>query len=144
MHDSKLPMKTYMASLYQAQAYRNLNSFFNNLLKIHDLKQSEWTFLGILYDAKKTNLTTMAEIMNVRQPMVSRLSRQLVEKGYVRIIKYEKDSRIRYLEMPDMAKRKVENIETELRIALKPSLKKISRKELTCYTGVLIKLSKKM
>ncbi len=134
-------MKTYKAGLYQARAYRNLNTLFNRLLRVHNLTQSEWLFLGILYDSEKINMTDMARSMGVRHPLATRLSKQLADKGYIDFIKNEKDSRMRYMRMPAAARREVELIESELRIEMKKSLKLIRRSELACYVGVLIKLS---
>lgn len=135
--EKKLRISTYTSLLLQSQAVRTLKKNYNSILSEYNLSVTEWMLIGQLYDEKELQASEIAEILDVKPPLVTNLIAQLEKKELVVRKKDSKDSRAKVIVMSKKTEELVPKIEDDLKKTMKKSLGKTSLNDLLNYQKVL-------
>lgn len=132
---------TYRAGLLQAKAYRILKQKTALILLPYDLSTLDWALLGILNDTKDgRRMITLATILGVEAPLITRMVTKLEKKKLVRQKKDHEDVRAKVVTFTNEGRNQVKKIETILRKNIKENFKGISKRDLLRYLYVLEKI----
>jgi DNA-binding MarR family transcriptional regulator len=135
---------TYRAGMLQSQAYRALSNFLTEALKPHGITMTGWATLGTLRDQPELRLTEIAEILNVKPPVVTTMVRDLEKRGLVERQAQSGDNRVTKLTLTDPGQDLVDRVELELRKSLREYLVDVPINELVIYLRVIEKLAAKL
>jgi DNA-binding MarR family transcriptional regulator len=129
---------TYRVGLLQAKAYRLLKHHTDKKLIPFDMSSTHWAFLGLVYDATiGMRPGEIAEELGVEASFVTRLLNEFIEKGFIKRMTDEKDSRATLITLTEKGRVQVGKIEKYLRAEVAPLLEGISMGDLLSYLEVL-------
>jgi DNA-binding MarR family transcriptional regulator len=134
---TSIELATYEAGMLQGAAYRNLMSFMTEALGGTGLTVSEWSVLGILMTRGEARPSDIANIMDVKTPMATRLVRSLLEKGLITEKPVSDDQRGKMIVMTKKGRGVLDDYETTMRSALREYLSGVERRDLIGYLRVL-------
>lgn len=89
------------AALLHRQSHRKLATVFNQILEKYNLSTLEWTLLHTLKQNPTSNMSQIAQSLQVEKPMVSQLRRTLKKKNYITITVNEADARGRKIKLTE-------------------------------------------
>lgn len=133
-------LHAYSTGLLQGKAYRALQFHLTKALFPFDISIPEWKLLGQLCDHGPMKLIDLAEILDVKAPLVTRLSSQLEKKGLVRRENDPGDKRIKIIYLLLPGKRMLPVIEKRVKAKMERLLLGTSRPELLTYVRVLARI----
>ena len=132
---------TYRAGLLQAKAYRILKQNTSKILEPYDLSTLDWALIGILYDSKDgRRMSTLATLLGVEPPLISRMVGRLEKKGIMRQKKDGEDTRAKVVTLMAEGRKLVGRIEKVLRKEIKSLFVGASPKDILHYLYVLEKI----
>ncbi len=135
---------TYQAGVVQSQAHRKLKKEVTEYLKPHGLSMMEWFALGLIKDAKNSEMrmTKLAEDLQTTLPYTTNLVNGLMYKGYVTRNHDDSDSRAKILKLVPGVDKKCNEIEYDLRKKMRDLIySNITPKELSIYVKVLYQIA---
>lgn len=99
----------------QIVAYRKIQQRVNLLLSSYQLGSSQWVILGYLYKQRTPwRFTDIAEMLQVENPLVSRLMQPLAKQKLISVTIGQKDKRIRHAAITKKGCKLVEYLEVLL------------------------------
>jgi DNA-binding MarR family transcriptional regulator len=145
-HVSLSQLTTYQAGILHAQSYRQLKRIKNEILGKHGLTMMQWAILGMIHDAgtRGTRMTELAQALDTTNAYVTTTINLLEAKGFVSRLTDEKDTRSKYVSLVPSRRKKIAEIEADVREELRKTLYgKVSRDELETFVRVLAKFAQK-
>lgn len=140
-------LTSYGVGLLQSKAYRALNVLTSNYLSELNLSPIDWAFLGVVYDAKKSNQDIsqkqVAEILGTSEAFVVKLVKKMSDQKYLSQKKIQEDKRMRLLVMNPFGMAFIEKHEPRLRSFMKEQLKGISHIHVLGYLKTIEALADK-
>ncbi len=130
-------LHAYSTGLLQGKAYRVLQFHLTKALFPYDLSIPEWKLLGQLCDHGPMKLIDLAEILDVKAPLVTRLSSQLEKKKLIRREYAPGDKRIKIIHLLLPGKRMLPMIEKGVKARMGKLLVGTSQADLHTYVRVL-------
>ena len=135
-----IPLTTHQTGLLQWKGYRTLEAFLSPVLAKHRLSHSQWKLLGVVYDARDLQASHIAEILDVKAPLVTRMLAQLLEKKLIYIEARSKDRRAKWVSITASGAKKLTLVEKDVRTMLGKVFQGISPEHLDAYKEVLKKI----
>jgi DNA-binding MarR family transcriptional regulator len=139
----KVRLRTYQAGLLQAKAHRVLTSYMTEALAPYGISLPEWALLGLLKDHKVLRPSEIADHLGVKPPVATAHLKRLDSAGLIHRNQPADDSRVVEISLTPEGIRKVDTIESRLRVDLRGFLKGIKVADLITYIRVLAKLADK-
>lgn len=135
---SNKPILTaHSTGLLQGIAYSRLHSKLTKVLFPHNLSIPEWKLLGQLYDHGNIRMNELSGYLNYDPPLVTKLTKQLEKKGYLRR-QYDKfDERAKIIILSTKGVNKLYELDPVIKNNISEILKGISQEELRTYIKVL-------
>jgi len=133
-------LNAYSTSLLQGKAYRALSRHLTQALFPHKLSIPEWKLLGQLYEKGEMRLAELADLLEVRPPLVTKLVDGLEARGLLRRIPDPEDSRARLISATAEGRGIIPKAEKDVKRAMAVLLKDVSREDLLKYLRVLAKI----
>ena len=129
--------RVYNLGLMQGRAYRKLSSHLTKALFPYDLSIPEWKLLGQLFDHGDMKLAKLADLLSVEAPLVTALVDKLEKKGLVERTNDAKDRRAKVITATKKGIKLVEEIEPNVRAAMRVLFKGVTPDEFKIYLRVL-------
>lgn len=123
--------------MLQWQSYRTLKAFHSSILAKYHITRTEWKFLGIISDEGELRVTEIAEKLGVRIPLVTRMIKALLHKENIIISQHPRDKRVKCIDITANGKKRLTQIEKDIRKNLEGLLQGISFKKIEIYEEVL-------
>ncbi len=130
-------MSIYLSGILQGKAYRILQNNLTEALLPFNISIPEWKILGLLQIEKGLKITTIADILDVESPLVTRLINTLEKNELVQKEQNKKDKRIMTIVSTHKGKKLIQDSDSAVRNALGILLKGISAEEMEIYKKVL-------
>ncbi len=128
----------YASGLLFTQAHKAVRSAIYNILDGHDINASQWAILGATLQAPDgIRLTTVAKQMDVKAPLVTMLSTDLVQMGLIIRIHHHTDGRAKLLVVTAKGKKVALKIESEINEKIGTLLNGASDDEILAFQNVL-------
>lgn len=143
-YDPKKGLSTYNTGIIQAKAYRAMRITLTNALKKYNLSMSEWALLGTIYDRKFVKYSELADLLEVKAPLITKIVDGLIDKELVSSIKDKDDKRSKQLTVTPNGLKTIPTIEKDVKNSTKNLIPDISHPELLIYVKVLHALAKNL
>ncbi|MEO6729061.1 MAG: MarR family transcriptional regulator [Candidatus Dojkabacteria bacterium] len=140
-YDPKKGLSTYNTGIIQAKAYRAMRITLTSGLKKYGLSMSEWALLGTIYDKKFVKYSELADLLEVKAPLITKIVDGLIDKELVSSIKDKDDKRSKLLTVTPKALGLIPTIEKEVKERTKNLISDITHPELLIYVKVLHSLA---
>lgn len=137
-------LTTYQACILQARAYRVLKDFVAKQLDGYDITMMEWVLLGVVHEAgsKGVSPSMLSQQLDVSLPMITRMLNSLNAAGYITRRNVLKDKRQQIIMATQQGRRLAQNIEGQVRGAMKEWLKDVNREDIAAYVRLMDRLAK--
>lgn len=125
--------------MIQTVAYKRIRTVLNSVLMHFDINATQWIMLGVLYESTTgLRITDIARSVEVEVPLITRLSRTLLDAGLVReSTAVTTDKRARPLALTSRGKSLISKIEKELEHRMQKLEKGMSDREVKRYFQTL-------
>jgi len=143
-YDPQKGLTTYNTGIVQAKAYRAMRISLTNALKKYNLSMSEWALLGTIYDRKFVKYSDLADLLEVKAPLITKIVDGLIDKELVNSVKDKDDKRSKLLTVTPKATKSIPEIEKNVKNNTKNLIPDISHSELLIYVKVLHSLAKNL
>jgi DNA-binding MarR family transcriptional regulator len=151
MYQKKTPIKkrlsieetslnAYSTGLLQGKAYRALSHHLTQALFPYKLSIPEWKLLGQLYEKGEMRLAELADLLDVRPPLVTKLVDSLEARGMLLRIRDPEDSRARLISATREGKLVIPKAEHAVKQAMVALLQGVTRDNLLNYLRVLAQI----
>lgn len=77
----------------------------------HTVQPRWFVLLALLYRRGRVGVVDAAESLGISQPAVSQFSRDLEDKGWLKVVFDEQDGRKRYLALTDLGRKEVDSLQ---------------------------------
>lgn len=137
-------LSTYQAGILQSSAHRALGVYVSQLLQPYGLTMMQWFVLGLVFDAGKdgARMTELTKQLDTTMSFVTNHINRLESMNLVTRKVDTKDTRVRIVTIRSNARKKVEQIEREVRQGMRQGVySRITQDEMRTYLTVLYKLS---
>lgn len=129
---------TYMIGILQVRAYRMLQSYVQAVLDNFDLNSTQWSILGLVSETTEgIRVMDVAERLGVEAPLVTMLSRPLIERDILKKVQPAADNRARLLVITPLGEQLVRDVEKILFDRLQILIRGVSEQEMDTYKKVL-------
>lgn len=133
-------LNAYSTGLLQGKAYRALSHYLTRALFPHQLSIPEWKLLGQLYEKGEMRLALLADLLEVRPPLVTKLVDSLEKRGLIERVRDPEDSRARLISATKAGKELIPKAEKDVKRAMRALLDGVTREDLLTYLRVLTKI----
>lgn len=132
-------MTTYQAGLLQARSYRRLKRFMAEQLAPYDLTMMQWSLLGHIRDYGQEGVRTgaLAGVFGTQTSLMTNMVNRLENRGLVYRTADPDDSRARKVRVTSEGAQFVNEVEQQLRTAMREWLGDVNRKHLYRYIQVM-------
>lgn len=131
-------LATYIGGPIQTHAYRVLRKHVYSCLEQYDLTPTKWALLGMIFNtAGGIRASDAATKLEVKIPLITSISHELVAKGYVQRANNLQDKRSKLLTITAKGKKQVALIEATVTAHLEKLLQGVSAQEMAAYHHVL-------
>lgn len=138
-----LTLATYQTGALEARAHRVFTTSVNKSLSDYGLSMPQWAVLGVLNDHDDRRPFQIAEVLNVRPPVVTALINELEANKLVMRKVHASDSRATLIVLTRQGKQLVAKVERHVQKDLRVLFGDITVPELAVYIRVLTKLAAK-
>jgi len=129
---------TYTSGLLFTRAHKAVRSRICELLEAHGLTPSYWFILGITTGSPDgIRLTSVAKQMDVKAPLVTMLSNDLIAKGLISRVPHQTDGRAKLLKATPAGRKLAGNVENELTIEIARLMYGVSAPDVAAFQGTL-------
>ena len=133
-----MTLPTYVTSTTQTKAYRLLREHVYAVLSEYGLTPTHWSMLGIITEARDgVRHVEISDLLHVKPPLVTAMTKQLLEQGMIRSVQNQFDARAKLLALSPTGKLFVKNVEAAMNIALGKLLVGLTEQDLITYQKVL-------
>ncbi len=121
-----------------AKAHTLLRESVRTTLSKHKLTPTSWHFVSaIAYTKGGVRMGSLAKKLNVKAPLVTVMSRQFIERGWIKMTSGDPDRRAKSLIMTPQGTAVIRNIEADLQEVLGSLLVGLTEEEMQTYRHVL-------
>jgi DNA-binding MarR family transcriptional regulator len=121
---------TYKSGLLFTQAYKAVHDHIYNVLSEYNLTPSYWAILGATLDAPRgVTLADVARQMDVKAPLVTMLSNDLIERELVIRLPHQSDHRAKLLFLTNEGRKLAEKVEKEVDHEINYLIKGVNAKD---------------
>jgi DNA-binding MarR family transcriptional regulator len=133
----------YETCLYHSRTDRALRAVVGRCLEKYHVTMMEWLLLGLVGSGPTEgwNMSALARLLEVTMPQVTALTSHLLEQKLVKQKAAKQDRRNRYVLITGRGKTLLENIEEDIKIAMKEWLASISEDQLKAYVNTVRQIS---
>lgn len=111
---------TYLSGALFMKAYRLLRLNVTGCLSQFDINPTSWVLLGIIRETKDgIRLAEVANIMNVKAPLITTLVQDLMAKQLIELLPHHTDKRVKLLLLTPVGKIYMKKVEAALDESLK-------------------------
>lgn len=135
---------SYSVMLAKMRAFRATKVVIAAALKPFDITIMQWLFLGVVAKENGTTAMAVAHALQISMPLVTRFSKQLHDKGFIRIEPDKQDKRTKHITLSATGKHLLEESEPVVRQALKAWLEEIPRDQVETYIHVILQVAYKL
>jgi len=129
---------TYTSGLLFTRAHKAVRSRICELLEAHGLTPSYWFILGITTGSPDgIRLTSVAKQMDVKAPLVTMLSNDLIAKGLISRVPHQTDGRAKLLKATPAGRKLAGNVENELTIEIARLMHGVSAGDAAAFRDTL-------
>ncbi len=132
-----MSMTSYQTGTLHARSYRSMTAYLNARLAPYSLTSSEWAVLGALKDVPKQLPSELAATLDVSRPFIAKIIASLDERGFTERGGQTADRRMSPVCLSEEGVRRADEIEADIRQALREYLADIPREKLASYLEVL-------
>lgn len=131
-------LQTYTTGTIQTRAYRVLRQHVVDVLAQYELTPTYWSMLGIIYESRDgIRQIDVADAMQVKPPLVTMMTRELLAKGLVASVVNQFDARAKLLTTTPAGKKQVKTVEAALSKMLDKLLYGVNDSDMKTYNKVL-------
>lgn len=131
-------LQTYTTGTIQTRAYRVLRQHVVDVLAQYELTPTYWSMLGIIYESRDgIRQIDVADAMQVKPPLVTMMTRELLAKGLVASVVNQFDARAKLLTTTPAGKKQVKTVEAALSKMLDKLLFGVNDSDMKTYNKVL-------
>jgi DNA-binding MarR family transcriptional regulator len=131
--------------LAKIRAFRATKDVIARSLLDYDVTIMQWLLLGSLNSKSgKSTAKDVAFELNVSMPFVTRMTKVMEQKGFIRIDPLSEDKRIKILSLTSKGNRLVVDSEPVVRQALKDWLSAVPNEDVKVYITVLLQVAYKL
>ena len=134
---------SYNVMLAKMRAFRATKTVIATALKPFDITIMQWLFLGVIAKQSSTTAMNVAQELQVSMPLVTRFSKQLLEKNLISIEPDNNDKRTKHITLLAAGNNLLEETEPIVRGALKTWLEEVPREHVAVYIKVLLQVAYK-
>jgi DNA-binding MarR family transcriptional regulator len=130
---------SYKSGLLFSQAYKAVHDHIYNVLSKYELTPSYWAIMGAALDAQEDGVT-LAEVarqMDVKAPLVTMLSNDLIERDLICRIPHKTDHRAKLLFLTHEGKKLALKVEKEVDQVIKSLVKGVNAKDTAGFQRTL-------
>ena len=127
----------YKMKLLQGVAYSRLHTYLAETLLPFRLSIPEWKLIGQLHEYGNMKLSDLTDRLSYAQPLVTRLSKQMEEKGFVERLSDPHDERAKVIKITPSGNKLIKTVEAKVIQAMGDVLNGISQADLKTYIQVL-------
>ncbi len=136
---------SYTVMLAKIRAFRATKDVIAKSLKQFDVTIMQWLFLGVVAQGSgKSTAMEIAKHLNVSMPLVTRFTKQLVDKKLISITPDISDKRTKHIELTAAGINLLQKSEPVVREELKQWLNAIPREDVRTYITVLLHVAYKL
>lgn len=129
---------TYLSGALFMKAYRLLRFNVTTCLNNFSINPTSWVLLGIIRETKDgIRLAEVANIMNVKAPLVTTLVQDLIAKDLIELLPHHTDKRVKLLLLTPTGKIFIKKVEVALEKSLRDILAGTTDTELAAFETVL-------
>lgn len=129
---------TYLSGALFMKAYRLLRLNVTGCLSQFGINPTSWVLLGIIRETKDgIRLAEVANIMNVKAPLVTTLVQDLIAKELITLLPHHTDKRVKLLLLTSTGKTYMKKVEAALEQSLKGILAGTTDVDLAGFETVL-------
>lgn len=129
---------SYQSGLLFTQAHQAVRTQVYLVLEKYELTPSLWAILGAAYNAPEgIRLSSVARQMEVKAPLVTMLSNDLIKQGLINRIPHHTDKRAKLLVATPKGKKMAQSIEAELSDTIGRLMQGISAAEAKSFQKTL-------
>ena len=126
--------------LAKIKTNRETRKVIADCLKKESLLLSHWLLLGVVATDKRKSMSEIADMLEVKLPLVSRYVKELKSRGLVKVISDDQDKRTKYVIITQEGADLLQKIEPDIKVALKQWLSHIPREHVDIYINVILLL----
>lgn len=134
----------YQACLLHSRAERVLKGYVSKQLEAWDITRMEWLVLASVAEPSKTapghTMSEIAEQLDVRLSQLTALVGSMIANGLVTQKTAEHDRRTRYLAITSRGRKFLDDIEVNMRSAMRDWLGEIPKDQLAVYMNTVKEL----
>ena len=129
---------TYLSGAIFMKAYRLLRLNVTGCLSQFGINPTSWVLLGIIRETKDgIRLAEVANIMNVKAPLVTTLVHDLITKELIELLPHHTDKRVKLLLLTPVGKLYMKKVEAVLDQSLRGILAGTTDSDLAGFETVL-------
>jgi MarR family transcriptional regulator for hemolysin len=133
-----MTIKTYQGGLLFTQAHKAVRGRIYDVLEPYNLNPSYWSILGsTIATPDGIRLASVAKAMDVKAPLVTMLSNDLIEMGLINRIPHHTDKRAKLLVATAKGKQIAAEIEKKLNEEIGSLLNGLTADEVASFQKVL-------
>lgn len=129
---------TYLSGALFMKAYRLLRLNVTGCLSQFGINPTSWVLLGIIRETKDgIRLAEVANIMNVKAPLITTLVHDLIAKELIELLPHHTDKRVKLLLLTPAGKVYIKKVEAALEQSLQGILAGTTDTDLSGFEAVL-------
>ena len=129
---------TYLSGALFMKAYRLLRFNVTTCLSKFSINPTSWVLLGIIRETKDgIRLAEVANIMNVKAPLITTLVQDLIAKDLIELLPHHTDKRVKLLLLTPIGKVFMKKVEIALDKSLRDILAGTTDADLAGFETVL-------
>jgi DNA-binding MarR family transcriptional regulator len=133
-----MTQQTYLSGLLFSQAYKLIRARISDVLEPYGLTPTHWSILSVVVAAPEgTRLASVSKALDVKAPLVTNLSTDLIEEGLINRISHHTDGRAKLLVATNKGKHAADEIEQKLENEIDQLLKGLTATELKTFHKTL-------
>lgn len=110
---------SYLSGALFMKAYRLLRANVTECLQVYGINATSWVLLGIIRETKDgIRLIEVANMMNVKAPLVTTLVQDLIAKDLIELLPHHTDKRVKLLMLTSSGKLFMKKVELAMEKSL--------------------------
>ncbi|MEO7364514.1 MAG: MarR family transcriptional regulator [Candidatus Saccharimonadales bacterium] len=133
-----MQLHTYITGTTQTRAYRLLRQKVVEVLSGYELTPTYWAMLGIILESRDgIRQTDVAKQLQVKPPLVTMMTRELQNRGFIISVTNQFDARAKLLTTTPAGKKYIKMVESNLSKMLDTLLDGLTQDDMMTYQKVL-------
>ena len=133
-----MTQQTYYSGLLFTQAHKLVRGRIYAILETYDLNPSYWSILSVVTAAPEgVRPANVAKAMDVKAPLVTMLSNDLIEKGLINRVPHHTDKRAKLLVVTSKGRKLSNEIELKLNDEIAQLMQGLKSSEIQAFQKTL-------